>query len=196
MAVDSGSAAPGARPGRATFAAADGPDSTLELHLHHPMPRAAGPPTGRSPSRALRIPCDGKKRPEPSLNLSGSARAFSFPSEGAAAGTRTVPTPRDGRAAAMCGGPTNSDRENFSAGVRPGDNPRAAGASSGSAAQAAAARCEEARRSCCRYPAASLARAASDPAQGTPDSNTAPSNREDIASTRLAKYSGEMLNAP
>jgi hypothetical protein len=90
----------------------------------------------------------------------------------------------------MCGGPANQTAfylKNISADALTGDDPRAAGAASGSAARGAAARYEAARRSCCMCPAASPARAASDPARDTPDSNTAPSNREDIASSRLAK---------
>jgi hypothetical protein len=90
----------------------------------------------------------------------------------------------------MCSGPTSQTAfyaKNLSADARAVDDPRAAGAASGISVREAAARYEAARRSCCMCPAASPARAASDPARDTPDSNTAPSNREDIASSRLAK---------
>jgi len=167
--------------------------STLEfLHLHHPMPQS-----GRHPHRPLPLVaftdfagyCEQKDpshsrisqdRPKPLLRIRGGC-----------GGDENRPD--------FSGRPSRchlrrSDKLRpwkLSAGVRPDDSPRAAGAASGSAARAAAARCEAARRSCCIYPVASPARAASDPARGTPDSNTVPSNREDIASSRLAKRSGE-----
>jgi hypothetical protein len=56
----------------------------------------------------------------------------------------------------------------------------------GSAAQAAAARCEEVRRNYCNDPVAHFRRAASGRAPDNPDSNTAPSNRADIAFVCLA----------
>lgn len=70
---------------------------------------------------------------------------------------------------------------NVSAGVRLGDNSRAAAAASGSAAQAAVARCEAARRNCCTRLARHLGCATSAHALGNPDSNTEPSNPADIA---------------
>jgi hypothetical protein len=75
---------------------------------------------------------------------------------------------------------TPFERE-LSAGARSGDNWPSAGAAYGSAAGAAAARCGAARRNCRISPVARPAHAASALARNIPDSNTAPSNREDIA---------------
>ena len=66
-----------------------------------------------------------------------------------------------------------------------GDSSRAAAVASGIEAQAAGAHCGEARRNCCRSPAASLARATSALARGIPDSGTAQSSRANIASFSL-----------
>ena len=57
----------------------------------------------------------------------------------------------------------------------------------GSAAPEAAVRCEAVRRSCCNDPEARFPRAANGRAPDNPDSNTAPSNRADIAFVCLAK---------
>ncbi len=84
---------------------------------------------------------------------------------------------------------TPFERE-LSAGARSGDNWPSAGAAYGSAAGAAAARCGAARRNCRISPVARPAHAASALARNIPDSNTAPSNREDIASSRLAVSMG------
>ena len=74
-----------------------------------------------------------------------------------------------------------------SAGVRLADDWPAHAAASGSAAPEAAVRCEALRRSCCNDPEARSPRAASGRAPDNPDSNTAPSNRADIAFVCLAK---------
>ena len=74
-----------------------------------------------------------------------------------------------------------------SAGVRLADSCSARAAAFGSAAPAAAARCEAGRRNCCNDPAARFPRAASGRAPDNPDSNTAPSNRADIAFVCLAR---------
>lgn len=73
-----------------------------------------------------------------------------------------------------------------SAGDRPAYGCSAHAAASGSAAPGAAARCEEARRNCCNDPEARFPRAASGRAPDNPDSNTARSNRADIAFVCLA----------
>jgi hypothetical protein len=65
-------------------------------------------------------------------------------------------------------------------------SPTRAGASE-SAAQVAAGRCEAVRHSCCNDPEARFRRATSGHAPDNPDSNTAPSNRADIAFVCLAK---------
>jgi hypothetical protein len=77
-------------------------------------------------------------------------------------------------------------RSGSTAGVRPGDSSPADADASGSAAQAAAARCEAVRRNCCNDPEARFRRGASGRAPDNPDSNTAPSNRADIAFVCLA----------
>ena len=74
-----------------------------------------------------------------------------------------------------------------SAGDRLADGCSARAAASGSAAPEAAARCEAVRRNCCNDPEARFPRAASGRAPDNPDSNTAPSNRADIAFVCLAK---------
>ena len=74
-----------------------------------------------------------------------------------------------------------------SAGVRLADGSPAHAAASGSAAPGAAVRCEAVRRNCCNDPEARSPRAASGRAPDNPDSNTAPSNRADIAFVCLAK---------
>ena len=73
-----------------------------------------------------------------------------------------------------------------SAGVQLADGCSAHAAAFGSAAPGAAARCEEARRNCCNDPEAHFPRAANGRAPDNPDSNTAPSNRADIAFVCLA----------
>lgn len=73
------------------------------------------------------------------------------------------------------------------AGDRRADGCSAHAAAFGSAAPGAAARCEAARRSCCNDPEARFPRAASGHAPDNRDSNTAPSNRADIAFVCLAK---------
>jgi hypothetical protein len=70
----------------------------------------------------------------------------------------------------------------FSADAAPGDNSTEHGAACGNAGRAAVARCEAERRSCCRVPVAYPAREANGHAPDTPESNTAPSSRADIAS--------------
>jgi hypothetical protein len=74
-----------------------------------------------------------------------------------------------------------------SAGVRLADDWPTHAAASGSAAPGAAVRCEGVRRNCCNDPEARSPRAASGRAPDNPDSNTAPSNRADIAFVCLAK---------
>ena len=74
-----------------------------------------------------------------------------------------------------------------SAGDRLADGCSARAAAFGSAAPEAAARCEAVRRNCCNDPEARFPRAASGRAPDNPDSNTAPSNRADIAFVCLAK---------
>lgn len=74
-----------------------------------------------------------------------------------------------------------------SAGVRTGDGSPANAAASGSAVPGAAGRCEAVPRNCCNDPEARFPRAASGRAPDNPDSNTAPSNRADIAFVCLAK---------
>ena len=74
-----------------------------------------------------------------------------------------------------------------SAGVRLAYGSPAHAAASGSAAPGAAVRCEGVRRNCCNDPEARSPRAASGRAPDNPDSNTAPSNRADIAFVCLAK---------
>jgi len=89
-----------------------------------------------------------------------------------------------------CGDGAVSDlaaRRKSTAGVRPGDSSPADADAYGSAAQAVAARCEAVRRNCCNDPEARFRRAASGRAPDNPDSNTAPSNRADIAFVCLAK---------
>jgi hypothetical protein len=90
-----------------------------------------------------------------------------------------------------CGDGAVSDlaarRSESNAGVRPGDGSPMDAAAFGSAAQAAAARCEEVRRNYCNDPVARFRCAASGRAPDNPDSNTAPSNRADIAFVCLAK---------
>jgi len=73
-----------------------------------------------------------------------------------------------------------------SAGVRRADGCSAHAGASGSAAPGAAVRCEGVRRNCCSDPAARSPRAASGRAPDNPDSNTARSNRADIAFVCLA----------
>ena len=73
------------------------------------------------------------------------------------------------------------------AGVRVAGGYSARAAASGSAAPGAAVRCEAVRRNCCNDPEARFPRAASGRAPDNPDSNTAPSNRADIAFVCLAK---------
>ena len=68
-----------------------------------------------------------------------------------------------------------------SAGVRLADGSPTHAAASGSAAPGAAVRCEAVRRNCCNDPEARSPRAASGRAPDNPDSNTARSNRADIA---------------
>jgi hypothetical protein len=73
-----------------------------------------------------------------------------------------------------------------SAGVRLAYGSPAHAAASGSAAPGAAVRCEAVRRNCCSDPEARSPRAASGRAPDNPDSNTARSNRADIAFVCLA----------
>jgi hypothetical protein len=73
-----------------------------------------------------------------------------------------------------------------SAGDRLADGCSAHAAASGSAAPGAAAHCEEPRRNCCNDPEARFPRAANGLAPDNPDSNTARSNRADIAFVCLA----------
>jgi len=73
-----------------------------------------------------------------------------------------------------------------SADDRLADGCSAHAAASGSAAPGAAAHCEEPRRNCCNDPEARFPRAANGLAPDNPDSNTARSNRADIAFVCLA----------
>lgn len=74
----------------------------------------------------------------------------------------------------------------------PDDIRRAASGASENAARAAAARDAEARRNCCRFPAAQTPPAASDRARDIPDSGIARSSRAGIASLfRLARSRDE-----
>jgi hypothetical protein len=75
-----------------------------------------------------------------------------------------------------------SQSKTISAAAPSAGNSPAGAASCGSAAPEAAERCEVARRNSRKLPPEDLARAASAPARDTPGSNTAPSNRADIAS--------------
>jgi hypothetical protein len=70
----------------------------------------------------------------------------------------------------------------FSADAARGDSSIGHGAACGNAAQAEAARCEGERRNCCRFPVEYPGRGANGRARDTPELNTAPSSRADIAS--------------
>lgn len=119
---------------------------------------------------------------------------FAASSEGAAAGTRAAPSPieavratanlfaRDFPASAKQTPRAQSQSSAISAAVPSGGNSPAGAVSCGSAGPAAAEHCEAARRNSRKLPPEDLARAASAPARDTPGSNTAPSNRADIAS--------------
>jgi len=73
-----------------------------------------------------------------------------------------------------------------SAGAAPGGSWPAGADACESAARAVAARCEAVSRSCCRLPAVRPAREANGRARDIRESNTALSNRADIASSSLA----------
>lgn len=130
---------------------------------------------------------------------------FAASSEGAAAGTRTAPSPivavraaakflaRDAAASGSRTQSTKAQSNLISAAVPSGGNSPAGAASCGSAGPAAAEHCEAARRNSRKLPPEDLARAASAPARHTPGSNTAPSNRADIAScfsSHQARWAG------
>jgi hypothetical protein len=146
------------------------------LHLHHPQcPRAAGPPTGRSPLFALPSQLSPKSHvfertgqaalvcSEPIHLLIGTAA-----DAGQVRRFRSVIEPR------QFGG--------LSADAARGDNSTGRGAACGNAERAAAARYEGERRNCCRFPVEYPARGANARARDIPESNTAPSSRADIAS--------------
>jgi len=158
-----------------------------------PVPPPAAPPFRLTHSR-LCLSCagfalkreEGPNRPESVGCASGLL--YRHVLEEAAPGTWPAsPHGRDVLAAEVAGDSRSWGRGvvrgSFSADAGPGDSSRAAGVASESAARGAAARCEAARRSCCKIPAAGPPRAASGLARDTPDSNTAPSNRADIASS-------------
>jgi hypothetical protein len=94
---------------------------------------------------------------------------------------------RHGDDAGTTPSPTLLRRSEFSAAGRLGDGSPADAAASGSAAQVAAARCEAVRRNCCTDLEVRFQRAASGRVPDNPHSNTAPSNRADIAFVCLAK---------
>jgi hypothetical protein len=83
--------------------------------------------------------------------------------------------------------PLQARRAESTGGVPRGDGSPAHAGASGSAAQAAAGRCEAVRHNCCNDPEARFQRAASGRVPDNPHSNTAPSNRADIAFVCLAK---------
>src|ERR1019366_8761025 len=87
-------------------------------------------------------------------------------------------------------GPQKHYPKKISADAAPGDNSRAPVAASGIAARAAADGCEAVSRNCCKALVARPARGASSLARDTPESNTAPSSRADIASFCLAVSMG------
>jgi hypothetical protein len=156
------------------------------------MPRVAAPPSppmptrGRSPRRPL--PLLARPAPRKKHAHQGKARTAPMCSEPCGPGL-PLPLKCEG-----CGGdePLRFCRNGqplpwgkLSGGAAPGDSSPAAAAAYGNAAQAGAARCGAGRRNCCRFPAARPARGASGRARDIPESNTAPSNRADIASVCL-----------
>ena len=163
-------------------------------------PRVAAPPSppmptsGRSPRRPLPPFCSphsnnsvhaaqGKGPKSPDELEAVRARSAFKSWRGRRRGRDRVahaPGRRDPDAA------VRSRSTSVSAGAAPGDSWPADAGACGSAARAVAARCEAVNRSCCKFPAARPARAASSRARDIRESNTAPSNRADIASSSLA----------
>jgi hypothetical protein len=84
--------------------------------------------------------------------------------------------------------------EKFSGGAAPADSSPAAAAACGIAVRAGAAHCGAGRRNCCRFPAARPARGASGRARDIRESNTAPSNRADIASVPHSQREPKLWN--